>query len=59
VDQESRKAITELLIKLNRDNKLTVFFSSHDLDMVRTVADKILRVDKGKTWWESKENPAL
>ncbi|HEV8342781.1 MAG TPA: ABC transporter ATP-binding protein [Candidatus Binatia bacterium] len=59
VDQESRKAITELLIKLNRDNKLTVFFSSHDLDMVRAVADKILRVDKGKTWWESKENPAL
>lgn len=58
VDQESRKAITELLIKLNRDNKLTVFFSSHDLEMVRTVADKILRVDKGKTWWEGKEAPA-
>ena len=52
VDQESRRAITELLIKLNREDRLTVFFSSHDLEMVRTVADKILRVDKGKTSWE-------
>ncbi|HEV8720953.1 MAG TPA: ATP-binding cassette domain-containing protein [Candidatus Binatia bacterium] len=52
VDQESRTAITELLIKLNREDKLAIFFSSHDLEMVRTVADKILRVDKGKTWWE-------
>ena len=52
VDEESRLAITELLIKLNREDRLTIFFSSHDLGMVRTVADKILRVDKGKTWWE-------
>ncbi len=52
VDQESRSAITELLIKLNREDRLAIFFSSHDLEMVRTVADKILRVDKGKTWWE-------
>jgi zinc/manganese transport system ATP-binding protein len=59
VDQESRKAITELLIKLNRENRLTVFFSSHDLEMVRTVADKILRVDKGSIWWEAKDGPPL
>jgi ABC-type Mn2+/Zn2+ transport system ATPase subunit len=52
VDQESRRAITELLIKLNREDRLAVFFSSHDVEMVRTLADKILRVDKGKTWWE-------
>ena len=57
VDQESRTAITELLIKLNREDRLAIFFSSHDLEMVRTVADKILRVDKGKTWWE-KEGPS-
>jgi ABC-type Mn2+/Zn2+ transport system ATPase subunit len=55
VDEESRRAITELLIKLNRDNGLAVFFSSHDLRMVRTVAAKILRVDSGKIWWEEKK----
>lgn len=58
VDQESSRAITELLIKLNREDRLAVFFSSHDLEMVRTVADKILRVDNGKTWWETKATPA-
>jgi len=26
---------------------LAVFFSSHDLEMVQRVADKIVRVDKG------------
>jgi ABC-type oligopeptide transport system ATPase subunit len=35
-DQESRRA-TELLIKLNREDRLAVFFSSHDLEMVRTL----------------------
>jgi ABC-type Mn2+/Zn2+ transport system ATPase subunit len=58
VDHESRQAITELLIKLNRENRLTVFFSSHDLEMVRTVAEKILCLDKGKAWWDAKEAPA-
>ena len=32
VDEESRRSITELLIKLTRKNGLAVFFSSHDLD---------------------------
>ena len=55
VDQESRGAITELLSKLNHEDRLAVFFSSHDLEMVRSLADKILRVDKGKSWWEKEE----
>ncbi len=35
VDPESQKAISELLLKLNRDESMAVFFSSHDLRMVR------------------------
>jgi ABC-type oligopeptide transport system ATPase subunit len=34
---------------------LAIFFSSHDIPMVRRVADRLLRVDKGKIWWEKKE----
>ncbi|HEY3303845.1 MAG TPA: ATP-binding cassette domain-containing protein [Candidatus Binatia bacterium] len=52
VDRDSQRAITELLVKLNREKGLAIFFSSHDLEMVRTVAAKILRIDKGKVWWE-------
>jgi manganese/iron transport system ATP-binding protein len=54
VDRDSQRAITELLVKLNREQALAIFFSSHDLPMVRNVAAKIIRVDKGKMWWEHK-----
>jgi ABC-type Mn2+/Zn2+ transport system ATPase subunit len=52
VDTESRAAITELLLQLNREEKKAIFFSSHDLRMVRSVTKKILRVDEGKVAWE-------
>ena len=50
VDEESRRSITELLIKLARQNGLAILFSSHDLEMVQRVADQIVRVDHGKIW---------
>ncbi len=52
VDEESRRTIADVLIKLARENRLAVFFSSHDLAMVQRVADRIVRVDKGKMWVE-------
>jgi ABC-type Mn2+/Zn2+ transport system ATPase subunit len=52
VDPESQKAISELLLKLNREKDIAVFFSSHDLRMVRSVTNKVLRVDGGKVAWE-------
>ena len=52
VDPESQKAISELLLKLNRDEGKAIFFSSHDLRMVRSVTEKVLRVDGGKVAWE-------
>jgi ABC-type multidrug transport system ATPase subunit len=52
VDPESQKAISDLLLMLNRDEGKAIFFSSHDLRMVRSVTDKILRVDGGKVVWE-------
>lgn len=55
VDEESRRSITDLLIKLARENGLAVFFSSHDLQMVQRVADQIVRVDHGKIWLEERK----
>ncbi len=51
VDPESQKAIGDLLVKLNRDEDIAVFFSSHDLRMVRSVTSKVLRVDGGNVAW--------
>jgi ABC-type multidrug transport system ATPase subunit len=55
VDEATRHSITDLLINLTREKGLAVFFSSHDLEMVQKVADKILRVDKGKSWLEERK----
>jgi ABC-type multidrug transport system, ATPase component len=52
VDSESQAAITELLLKINREEGKAVFFSSHDSRMVRHVASKVLRVDGGRLAWE-------
>jgi ABC-type Mn2+/Zn2+ transport system ATPase subunit len=54
VDEESLKRISELLVQLTRQNGLAIFFSSHDIPMVRRVADRLLRVDKREIWWEKK-----
>jgi ABC-type Mn2+/Zn2+ transport system ATPase subunit len=52
VDEATRHSITDVLIKLSREKRLAIFFSSHDLEMVQRVADKIVRVDKGRVWLE-------
>jgi zinc/manganese transport system ATP-binding protein len=53
VDTESQTAITDLLLKINREEGKAVFFSSHDLRLVRRIASKILRVDHGQVAWEN------
>jgi ABC-type Mn2+/Zn2+ transport system ATPase subunit len=52
VDEATRHSITDFLIKLTREKNLAVFFSSHDLEMVQRVANKIVRVDNGRVWSE-------
>jgi ABC-type Mn2+/Zn2+ transport system ATPase subunit len=54
VGEESRKSISELLVQLTRQNGLAIFFSSHDVSMVRKMADRLLRIEKNKIWWEKK-----
>src|SRR6185503_15076883 len=50
-DPESQKAISDLLVKLSRAENIAVFFSSHDLRMVQSVTEKVLRVDGGRVSW--------
>ena len=54
-DPESQKAISDLLVKLSRDENIAVFFSSHDLRMVQSVTKKVLRVDGGRVSWAEGE----
>ena len=59
VDTESRAAITDLLLRINREENRAIFFSSHDLRMVRSVTTKFLRVDDGKVEWAEGAAPEL
>ena len=54
-DPESQKAISDLLVKLSREENIAVFFSSHDLRMVQSVTKKVLRVDGGRVSWAEGE----
>ena len=54
-DPESQKAISDLLVTLSRDENIAVFFSSHDLRMVKQVAQKVLRIDSGRLSWAEDE----
>jgi ABC-type Mn2+/Zn2+ transport system ATPase subunit len=47
-DPESQKAIGELLVNLSEREEKAIFFSSHDLRMVRSVTDQVLRIDGGR-----------
>jgi manganese/iron transport system ATP-binding protein len=51
-DPESQKAISDLLVALSTQEGKAVLFSSHDLRMVRSVAQKVLRADDGHIAWE-------
>lgn len=54
-DPESQKAISDLLVKLSREQDIAVFFSSHDLRMVQSVTTKVMRVDGGRVGWAEGE----
>jgi manganese/iron transport system ATP-binding protein len=51
-DPESQKAIGDLLVALSAQEGKAVFFSSHDLRMVRSVTRRVLRADDGRIAWE-------
>jgi sulfate-transporting ATPase len=54
-DPASQKAISDLLVDLSRKQNIAVVFSSHDLRMVQSVAEKVLRVDGGLVRWAGNE----
>ena len=54
-DPESQKAISDLLVILSSSRKIAVFFSSHDLRMVRHVAQRVARLDEGRLSWAKDE----
>lgn len=51
LDIESNQKFTELILDEKKKNK-TIIFASHDKDIIKNVADKIIMLDQGKTVFE-------
>ncbi|GGM52977.1 ATP-binding cassette domain-containing protein [Microbacterium saperdae] len=48
LDPSVRERVLQLLLRLQRERRLTMVFVSHDLDVVRAVADEVLVMQDGR-----------
>jgi ABC-2 type transport system ATP-binding protein len=53
LDPRGRREIHDLLLKLNRENNLTVIISTHILDDVERLCNRIAILDKGKVQYQA------
>lgn len=52
LDPRGRREIHNLLLKLNRENEVTIILSTHILDDVERLCNRIVILDKGKVRYE-------
>ena len=45
MDEESRNIITELLIKLNKENKTTIIMTSHESEIIKKFKSRIFAIN--------------
>lgn len=48
LDPQTRQHIWQYIMNLNKSEALTIFFSTHYLDEVEKIADKVAIIDQGK-----------
>ncbi len=48
LDPESSKSILQLLKQIQRKHKLTIVLITHDMQVIKQCADRVLLIDKGK-----------
>jgi peptide/nickel transport system ATP-binding protein len=48
LDPSVRERVLQLLVRLQRERRLTMIFVSHDLDVVGAVADEVLVMQDGR-----------
>jgi ABC-2 type transport system ATP-binding protein len=48
IDPQSRNYIFEMIKKINKENKTTIIYTSHYMEEIELLCDKILIIDQGK-----------
>ncbi len=54
LDPRNSRTIAELFLKLNREQKLTIIFATHDPVMVEMLKPRIIRIEQGEIMFDKK-----
>lgn len=55
LDPRNSREIADLLLKLNQEKNLTIFFATHDPILVEKLKPRIIRIEKGKVLLDEKK----
>ena len=48
LDVVSKKSLRDLLLKINKDEKVTIFLTSHDTEDIQSICDRCVIINHGK-----------
>ena len=48
LDVVAKKSLRDLLLKINREEKVTIFLTSHDTEDIQSICDRCIIISKGK-----------
>ncbi|BDR60353.1 ABC transporter ATP-binding protein [Lactobacillus xylocopicola] len=52
LDVLAKRDIRSFLVKLNKEKGLTIFLTSHDMEDIATICDRLIIVNQGKLIWD-------
>lgn len=52
IDIVTKSKIRDFIREINRDEKTTIILTSHDIDDIETVCNRLLLIDKGKIMYD-------
>lgn len=59
LDVLAKRDIRKFLLQLNKEEKLTVFLTSHDMEDIATICDRLIIVNHGEIMWNGQKQDLL
>ena len=59
MDVVAKKSLRELLLKINKDEKVTIFLTSHDTEDIQSICKRCIIISKGKLIIDTSTNDLL
>ncbi|MCO6524981.1 MAG: ATP-binding cassette domain-containing protein [Candidatus Schmidhempelia sp.] len=59
LDVVAKRDIRKFLVKLNKENKLTIFLTSHDMEDIAAICNRLIIINKGKLIWNGQTDDLL